>query len=129
MRDSRRVLLVDDSATVCRMIDMLLRKCGFEHIDAVNDGRTALERLRATPYDIILCDWEMEPMNGMSVLHHVRRSPGTATIPFILMSAKKEPHWVLQATQAGANCLLAKPFDADTLRAKIGQLAAAHERA
>ena len=54
---------------------------------------------------------------------------GTATIPFILMSAKKEPHWVLQATQVGANCLLAKPFDADTLRAKIGQLAAVHERA
>ncbi len=52
MRDSRRVLLVDDSATVCHMIDMLLRKCGFEHIDADNDGRTALERLRARPYDI-----------------------------------------------------------------------------
>jgi two-component system chemotaxis response regulator CheY len=129
MADSRRILLVDDSATVCRMVDILLRKCGFEHIDAVNNGPAALERLRTTPYDIIFCDWEMEPMNGLSVLHRVRRSPETATIPFILMSAKKEPHWVLQATQAGANCLISKPFDADTLRAKIGQLAPAHARA
>jgi CheY-like chemotaxis protein len=82
-----------------------------------------LAQLRAKPYDIIFCDWEMEPMNGLSVLHHVRRSPETAAIPFILMPAKKEPRWVLQATQAGANCLVSKPFDADTLRAKIGQLA------
>jgi two-component system chemotaxis response regulator CheY len=129
MRDSRRILLVDDSATVCRMVDLLLRKCGFEHIDAVNDGPTALERLRTTPYDIIFCDWEMEPMNGLSVLRHVRNSPAIAAVPFILMSAKKEPHWVLQAAQAGANCLISKPFDADTLRAKIGQLAPAHARA
>jgi two-component system chemotaxis response regulator CheY len=129
MRDTRRILVIDDSTTVCRMVDMLLRKCGFEHIDAVNDGPAALQRLRQTPVSIILCDWEMEPMSGLEVLHHVRRGRDTRDIPFILMSARKEPHWVLQATQSGADCLLVKPFDADTLRQKIGQVAAQRERA
>ncbi len=129
MPDPRRILVVDNSQTVCRMVDMLLRKCGFEQIDVVHDGRAALERLRAGPYDIILCDWEMEPMSGLKVLHHVRRDPSTRSTPFILMSAKREPHWVLQATQSGADCLLAKPFDAGTLKAKLGQIAVSRERA
>jgi two-component system chemotaxis response regulator CheY len=128
MRDPRRILVVDDSAAVCKMVDMLLRKCGFEQIDIVHDGPAALELLRSTPYELILCDWEMEPMNGLDVLYQLRRNQDTRAIPFILMSAKKEPHWVLQATQAGADCLLAKPFDVATLRAKIGQISALRER-
>jgi len=129
MRDARRALVVDDSATVCKMVDTLLRKCGFEDIDCVQDGRAALEHMRAAPYAIILCDWEMEPMSGLQVLHQVRRAPETRATPFILMSAKKEPHWVLQATQSGADCLLVKPFDAATLKAKLSQAAAVRERA
>ena len=128
MPDNRRVLVIDDSETVCRMVDMLLRKCGFEHIDVVHDGVAALERMSGTSFDLVLCDWEMEPMTGLDVLHQVRRSPMSRNTPFILMSAKKEPHWVLQATQSGADCLLVKPFDVGTLKAKISQVAAARER-
>jgi two-component system, chemotaxis family, chemotaxis protein CheY len=78
-------------------------------------------------FDIIICDWEMEPMSGPEVLHRVRRHPRTKAIPFILMSAKKEPRWVLEAMQAEANCLLAKPFDSATLKAKIAQVGAVPE--
>jgi two-component system chemotaxis response regulator CheY len=78
-------------------------------------------------FDIIICDWEMEPMSGPEVLHRVRRHPRTKAIPFILMSAKKEPRWVLEAMQAEANCLLAKPFDSAPLKAKIAQVGAVPE--
>jgi CheY-like chemotaxis protein len=111
------------------MVEMLLRKCGFEQIEVVQDGKTALDRLGASPFEIIICDWEMEPMNGLEVLYQVRRRQETRDIPFILMSAKKEPHWILEATQAGADCLIAKPFDAATLRAKIGQIGNKRKRA
>jgi two-component system chemotaxis response regulator CheY len=59
--------------------------------DTVRDGRTAFDRLRATLYAIILCDWKMEPMSGLEVRYHVRRAQETRAIPFILMSAKTEP--------------------------------------
>jgi two-component system chemotaxis response regulator CheY len=120
--DTRRVLVVDDSAATCRVVEALLRKIGFGQIDVVHDGKTALERIHTSDFDIIVCDWEMESMSGLEVLHRVRRHPTKRTTPFILMSAKKEPRWVLEATQAGASCLLVKPFDATTLRTKIAQI-------
>ena len=129
MRDIRRVLVVDDSTTVCRMVEMLLHKCGFEEIEIVQDGKTALDRLGASPFEIIICDWEMEPMNGLEVLNQVRRRQETRAIPFILMSAKRDPQWVLEAINAGANCMITKPFDAATLRAKIAQIGGVGEPA
>ena len=128
MGDIRRVLVVDDSTTVCRMVELLLRQCGFEQIEAVQDGKTALDRLAASPFEIIICDWEMEPITGLEVLHQVRRQQKTRGIPFILMSAKKEPNWIAEAMQAGADCLLAKPFNAAMLRAKIAQIGGKLER-
>jgi two-component system chemotaxis response regulator CheY len=128
MGDSRRVLIVDDSATVCRIVESLLRQCGFEQIEVAHDGKTALDRLAASPFEIIICDWEMQPLSGLEVLHQVRRSRKTNGIPFILMSAKKDPHWISEATQAGADCLIAKPFDAATLRSKIAQVGGKLER-
>jgi two-component system, chemotaxis family, chemotaxis protein CheY len=128
MGDIRRILLVDDSTTVCRMVEILLRQCGFEQIEVAHDGKTALDRLAASSFEIIICDWEMEPMTGLDVLHQVRRQQRTRDIPFILMSAKKDPQWILEATQAGADCLLAKPFTAAMLRAKIAQIGGKLER-
>jgi two-component system, chemotaxis family, chemotaxis protein CheY len=122
MRDKRRVLVVDDSATVCRMVEKLLRMCGFEEIETVQDGASALDRLTVSPFEIIICDWEMESVNGLDVLRELRRRQETRAIPFILMSARKEPRWVAEAMAAGADCLIAKPFDAATLRAKIAQI-------
>jgi two-component system, chemotaxis family, chemotaxis protein CheY len=119
--DNRRVLVVDDSTAVCRVVESLLRQCGFDNVETVQDGKTAIERAMASTFDIIICDWEMDPMNGLEVLHRLRRHPKMKDVPFILMSAKKEPRWVLEATLAGANCLIAKPFDADKLKEKISQ--------
>jgi CheY-like chemotaxis protein len=121
MKDIRRVLVIDDSTATCRVVEALLRQCGFENVETVQDGKTALDRVRVSAFDIIICDWEMEPMNGLDVLDRLRRHPKTRAIPFILMSAKKEPRWVVEALQAGADCLIAKPFDAVKLRAKIDE--------
>jgi two-component system chemotaxis response regulator CheY len=121
MRDIRRVLVIDDSTAICLVVEALLRKCGFENVETVQNGKAALDRVRLSAFDFILCDWEMEPMNGLQVLDRLRRHPKTRAIPFILMSAKKEPRWVVEALEAGANCLIAKPFDAAKLRAKIDQ--------
>lgn len=124
MRDIRSVLVVDDSKAICLIVDALLRKCGFENIESVQSGSAALGRLKESAFDFIICDWEMEPMNGLQVLDQLRRHPKTRQIPFILMSAKKDPRWVVEALQAGADCLIAKPFDVAKLKAKIQQFCA-----
>jgi two-component system, chemotaxis family, chemotaxis protein CheY len=120
--DTRRILVIDDSAAMCRVVESLLRKAGFENVETVQDGRTAVRAIQTVGFDVIICDWEMEPMNGIEVLFQIRRHHASKATPFILMSAKREPRWVLEAKQAGADCLLAKPFDVDTLKAKISQV-------
>ena len=117
-----RILVVDDSKAVCTVVDKILRQCGFHEIEHVQSGANALQRLAAAKFDMIICDWEMEGMSGLDVLAHVRFRADTREIPFILMSAKKDPHWISEAKRLGANCMLSKPFNAQSLRDKIVQV-------
>jgi two-component system chemotaxis response regulator CheY len=127
MADLRCVLVVDDPVAVCRVVEALVRQCGFDQIEAVQDGRAAINRMRASAFEIVICDWEMEPMNGLEVLRYVRGDPATRAIRFILMSAKKEPRWVSEVLNEAADCLLVKPFDAATLRTRLAQIDRAPE--
>lgn len=122
MTGLRRALVVDDSMTICRVVEKLLRNCGFEQIEVAQDGAAALGCMKVSNFDIIICDWEMVPMSGTEILKEIRQNPRTRHTPFILMSAKKEPHWILTAKKAGADCLIAKPFDADLLKMKLAQI-------
>jgi two-component system chemotaxis response regulator CheY len=122
MAERRRVLLVDDSITVCTVVEKILRECGFEQIEIAQDGKAALDRLEKDAFEIILCDWEMTPMSGVEVLKEVRRNPEAKDTSFILMSARKEPQWIVAAKKAGADCMITKPFSAALLKTKIGQL-------
>jgi two-component system chemotaxis response regulator CheY len=122
MAERRRVLLIDDSTTVCTVVEKLLRECGFEQIEVAHDGPAAIECLEKDAFEIILCDWEMSPMSGVEVLQHLRRDPEARETSFILMSARKEPNWILAAKKAGADCMITKPFTAAMLKQKIGQL-------
>jgi two-component system, chemotaxis family, chemotaxis protein CheY len=122
MAEKRRVLLVDDSTTVCTVVEKILRECGFEQIEVVQDGNAALACMKNSEFEIILCDWEMTPMSGVDVLKEVRQDPEVKDTPFILMSAKKEPQWIVAAKKAGADCMITKPFSAATLKDKINQL-------
>lgn len=122
MADRRRVLVVDNSSMAGGVVEKLFRNCGFEQVEVVHGGQAALDRLEQEAFEIIICDWEMTPMSGVDVLNVVRRHPEGKYASFILMSARKEPHWIMAAKKAGANCMITKPFDADTLKAKINQL-------
>jgi CheY-like chemotaxis protein len=62
MAERRRILIVDDSMTVCSLIEKILRSCDFAEIEAVQHGQAALDRLQATHFDIVICDCEMAPI-------------------------------------------------------------------
>ena len=119
MAYERRVLIVDDSTTVCKVIDGILRNCGFSKIEAAHDGQTALEMLKPGAFNLVISDWEMSPMSGLDLLRAIRSEPKTKNIPFILMSAQREMSWILGAKKAGASSVITKPFTAATLAQKI----------
>ena len=97
------VLVVDDSRTMTDIMSKLLRQIGVTDLDCVNDGASALERLRTKRYGLVLSDWEMQPMDGPQLIEEMRRVPALADIPVILVTAKhNEDHSWLAGAQASS---------------------------
>ncbi|HLD95249.1 MAG TPA: response regulator [Alphaproteobacteria bacterium] len=114
-----RVLIVDDYKTMLRIIGNLLKQLGFQHIDEATDGSSALEKIKANHYDLVISDWNMEPMTGMDLLKSVRSSETTKSLPFIMVTAESKTENVIAAKQAGVSNYIVKPFNANTLKGKI----------
>ena len=119
LEKSMPILIVDDYATMVRIISNLLKQLGFNNVDDATDGKAALEKLRAKNYGLVISDWNMEPMSGYDLLREVRASPGLAQTPFILVTAESKPENVLAAQEAGVSDYIVKPFNTATLKAKI----------
>lgn len=114
-----RILIVDDFKTMLRIIDSMLKQFGFVNIDEASDGGAALAKLKDNKYDLILSDWNMEPMTGLDLLKQVRANPLTKHIPVILITAESKAENIIAAKQAGVNNYIVKPFNAVTLKEKL----------
>jgi two-component system, chemotaxis family, chemotaxis protein CheY len=116
------ILVVDDYKTMVRIVRNLLHQLGFEDVDEANDGASALAKLRARRFGLVISDWAMEPMNGLELLQQVRADPYLASLPFIMITAENRAERVAKAEQAGANGYIVKPFTAETLRDRIARV-------
>jgi len=107
MANPLSALVVDDSQTVRLIITQHLNNIGISDVDMAEDGNAALERLRQRRYDLMISDWEMQPMSGEQLLKAVRQDPKSARMPIILITgtATRGTSWL-----AGANAYLPKPF-------------------
>jgi len=113
------ILIVDDYATMIRIIRNLLKQLGFLNVDDASDGTQALERIKEKKYSLIISDWNMEPMTGYELLKQVRAASDTARTPFIMVTAESKTENVIAAKKAGVNNYIVKPFNAQTLKGKI----------
>jgi two-component system chemotaxis response regulator CheY len=113
------ILVVDDYKTMVRIVRNLLHQLGFEDVDEANDGASALAKLRARRFGLVISDWAMEPMDGLELLRQVRADPHLKTLPFIMITAENRTERVAKAKQAGANGYIVKPFTAETLSDRI----------
>jgi two-component system, chemotaxis family, chemotaxis protein CheY len=113
------VLVVDDYGTMIRIIRNLLRQLGFTDVDDAADGMSALEKMRSKRYGLVISDWNMEPMTGYDLLQSVRANPALETTPFIMVTAESKTENVIAAKKAGVDNYIVKPFNAQTLKAKI----------
>ena len=113
------VLIIDDYQTMLRIIRNLLRKIGFTDVDEAKDGREALGKLREKQYGLVISDWNMAPMTGFELLQEVRCTPDLCHLPFLMITAEARTQNVIAAKQAGVDNYIVKPFNAETLRAKV----------
>jgi len=103
---------VDDNANTRRMLKELLLAFGAQDLRFAGDGATALEMIHTKAPDMVLCDWHMEPMDGIDLLCRLRHkdSGAAARTPAIMLTAHTKPEVVKASMDAGANHFVAKPI-------------------
>ncbi|WP_432737227.1 chemotaxis response regulator CheY [Maridesulfovibrio sp. FT414] len=120
---SMKVLVVDDFATMRRIIKNILRQIGFTNIVEADDGTTAWETLnKDDSIKFIVSDWNMPQMTGIELLRKVRASEEFADIPFLMVTAEAQQENIIEAVQAKVSNYIVKPFTPDTLGQKINKI-------
>jgi two-component system chemotaxis response regulator CheY len=114
-----RVLIVDDYATMLRIVKNLLKQIGFENVDEASDGGAALQMMKLQKYGLVISDWNMQPMTGIEFLRKVRADADLRATPFIMVTAESKTDNVIEAKNAGVSNYIVKPFSGDVLKGKI----------
>lgn len=114
-----RLLVVEDEVTLCKTIAKGLHLSGYE-VDQAYDGLTALDKVLAETYDLVLLDLSLPKMDGMDLLSHFREKDQTT--PVLILSARSQIEDKVQGLDQGANDYLTKPFSFDELEARVRSL-------
>lgn len=114
-----KILIVDDSPTMRRIVSNSLRDAGYSDFVEAEDGQHALDILSEVPIDLVLTDWNMPNMNGLELTNAIRGHATLSEVPILMVTTRGVKDDVIAAMQAGANNYIIKPFTPDVLRDKI----------
>lgn len=116
-----KFLVVDDSATMRRIVVNSLQRIGYTHTVEAGDGREALDRFDAS-ISFVITDWNMPNMGGTEFTRALRARPDGATVPVLMVTARSVKEDILTAMEAGVNNYIVKPFTPQVLKEKIDAL-------
>ncbi|MCP3898625.1 MAG: response regulator [Desulfobacteraceae bacterium] len=122
MDTSIKVLVVDDFATMRRILKNILKQLGFKNLVEADDGTTAWDVLEEQKIDLVLADWNMPKMTGLELLKKVRASDKYAKVPFLMVTAEAQKQNVIEAVQAGVSNYVVKPFTAEAISEKLEKI-------
>ncbi|MBI3544135.1 MAG: response regulator [Deltaproteobacteria bacterium] len=118
---STRVLVVDDMATMRKLVMKVCADLGFTDVQEAADGEKAWSIINNDPKPIglVISDWNMPHLTGLDLLKRVRADKRYAGTPFLLVTAEAESSQVTDAVKAGVDNYIVKPFTAATLTEKL----------
>lgn len=116
-----KFLVVDDSATMRRIIVNSLQRIGHSDCVEAGDGREALDRFDAS-IGFVITDWNMPNMSGIDFARSLRASAAGKTIPVLMVTTRSVREDIVAAVEAGVNNYIVKPFTPQVLKEKIDQI-------
>ena len=122
MDTSIKILIIDDFATMRRILKNILKQLGFKNLVEADDGTTALDILESQKIDLIISDWNMPKMTGLELLKKVRASTEYKKTPFLMVTAEAQKQNVIEAVQAGVSNYVVKPFTAEAISEKLEKI-------
>ncbi|MDQ1213506.1 chemotaxis response regulator CheY [Pantoea anthophila] len=117
-----RFLVVDDFATMRRIVRNLLKDLGFDNVEEAEDGQDALNKMQESPVDFVISDWNMPNLDGLQLLTQIRNTPAWSTMPVLMVTAEAKKENIIAAAQAGASGYVVKPFTAAILEEKLNKI-------
>lgn len=122
MENSAKILLCDENAEERRRIIDFLTKAGFHHIDEAPDGEAAINKLIGGTYDLAIVDLWISLIDGIGIIRSIQKGSLKNKPSFILMSPINKQNVLMEASEAGADICILKPFDLSSLAAHIDSL-------
>ncbi len=118
------ILLAEDTEITRVIVHKMLYNLGFLNVHEVKDGKEAQDKIEAAiklkkPYELLIIDWNMPEVTGLTLLRKLRSDPRTESVPFVMLTTNKQKHQVLEAIRSGVTTYLSKPFSVEVLRDKL----------
>jgi len=117
-----RVLIVDDMATMRRILRGTLEQLGFSNIDEAEGGTFALPMIQQGSYELLITDWNMPDMAGIDLVKAVRAEEKYNDMPIVMVTAEAKKEQVVEAVKAGVNGYVIKPFTPAGLKEKLDKV-------
>ncbi len=115
---AKRIMTVDDSATIRQMLKFTLSDAGFEVIEAI-DGVDACAKLKENPVNMVITDLNMPKMDGIELIREVRKDPANRFVPIIMLTTESQEVKKQEGKSAGASGWIVKPFSPEQLLAVV----------
>lgn len=116
-----KCLVVDDSATMRRIVVSALKCIGYQNVVEAGDGNDGLARCDAS-IELVITDWNMPVMGGLEFVKGLRATPQHAKTPILMVTTRSVKEDIMQAVEAGVSSYILKPFTPQVLKEKIDQI-------
>ncbi len=117
-----KILVVDDMATMRKIVKNILKQLGLVNVEEAENGKAALDLLKAGKFDLVVSDWNMPVMPGIELLRNIKADAALKHIPVLMVTAEAKQDNLIEAIQAGVSNYIVKPFTADTIKEKLDKI-------
>lgn len=117
-----KILVVDDFSATRQVVINTLEQFGFNNIEEVADGYSALVRLKSALFDFVIMDWGISQMSGLDLLKQIRADPELKHIPVLMVTEDHLQENIVAAIKAGLNDYIIRPFDANIFAEKLEKI-------
>jgi len=116
---SKKILIVDDESFMRTVLSGIIKHMGFMGVSEARDGKSALDMLKAKPFDVCFCDWEMPGMSGLDLFNEIKSDESLSQLNFVMVTGNSEAEKVKEAIESGIKEYIAKPFNEVVIRQKL----------
>ena len=119
LKSSIKILVVDEFTASRKVLVYTLEQLGYENMEEVPDGYSALVRLKSALFDLVITDWEMSKMRGLQLLREIRADQVLKHIPVLMVTEDTNLENIVDAVKAGLNAYVIKPVDVTSFSVKM----------